>query len=79
LPAAELQPVSLGDSDALQVGQPAIAIGNPFGQEFTMTTGIVSAVERTIRTGLASWCSKMIGAKQLSVVPEMSRPYFLLL
>ena len=51
LPASELQPLAVGDSDKLQVGQLAIAIGNPFGQDFTMTTGIVSALERTIRSG----------------------------
>ncbi len=51
LPASELQPVTLGDSDNLKVGQLAIAIGSPFGQEFTMTSGIVSAVGRTIRSG----------------------------
>ena len=46
-----LTPVTLGDSNAVQVGQLAIAIGNPFGQEFTTTIGIVSAVGRTIRSG----------------------------
>lgn len=51
VPAGELQPLSLGDSEALQPGQLAIAIGNPFGQEFTMTSGIISAVGRTIRSG----------------------------
>jgi 2-alkenal reductase len=51
LAASELQPLAIGDSNDLQVGQLAIAIGNPFGQDFTMTTGIVSAVERTIRNG----------------------------
>ncbi len=51
LPADRLTPLPLGDSDALQVGQLAVAIGNPFGQEFTMTSGIVSAVGRTIRSG----------------------------
>ena len=47
----ELQPVSLGDSSQVRVGQLAIAIGAPFGQEFTMTSGIVSAIGRNIRGG----------------------------
>ena len=43
-----LQPVTLGDSSVVKVGQIAVAIGAPFGQEFTMTSGIVSAVGRNI-------------------------------
>ncbi len=39
----------LGDSDKLKVGQKAIAIGNPFGLSHTLTTGIVSALNRAIR------------------------------
>jgi len=49
LPADELHPVELGDSDELRVGQMAIAIGNPFGQAGTMTRGILSALGRTFR------------------------------
>lgn len=49
VPASRLHPVELGDSDALRVGQRAIAIGNPFGFEQTMTTGIVSALGRMVR------------------------------
>jgi S1-C subfamily serine protease len=49
VPARRLHPVELGDSDALRVGQRAIAIGNPFGFEQTMTTGIVSALGRSVR------------------------------
>ncbi len=46
-----LQPVEMGDSSALIVGQQVFAIGNPFGQEWTLTGGLVSAVGRTIQSG----------------------------
>ncbi len=55
LPASELQPLVLGDSDDLKVGQLTLAIGNPYGQDFTMTSGIVSAVGRTILSGNSSY------------------------
>ena len=45
----DLHPVTLGDSSEVQVGQLTVAIGAPFGQEFTMTSGIISAVGRDIR------------------------------
>lgn len=48
LPRDFLQPVELGDSDSLKVGQMAIAIGTPFGREFTITKGIISALGRRI-------------------------------
>jgi len=48
--ASELHPLPLGDSDILQVGQTVIAIGNPFGLSGTMTTGIISALGRSLPT-----------------------------
>lgn len=48
--ASELHPLPLGDFDLLQVGQTVIAIGNPFGLSGTMTTGIISALGRSIPT-----------------------------
>src|SRR5260370_19406116 len=48
-PKGKLPHLRLGDSDVLGVGQKVIAIGNPFGLDGTLTTGVVSAVRRTIR------------------------------
>jgi len=46
--ASQLHPVQIGDSSTVKVGQLAIAIGNPFGLKGTMTTGIISAVGRSL-------------------------------
>lgn len=52
-PAETLFPLSIGDSSRLRVGQKIYAIGNPFGLERTMTTGIISSLNRSLpsRTG----------------------------
>jgi S1-C subfamily serine protease len=47
-PAQKLSPILVGTSRNLQVGQRVLAIGNPFGLDFTLTTGIISALGRSI-------------------------------
>src|SRR3954464_3680397 len=47
--SSELDPLPLGTSEAGRLGAPTIAIGNPFGLERTLTTGVVSATKRTIQ------------------------------
>lgn len=48
-PASEEDPLSLGDSSKVHVGDPVVAIGNPFGLDRTVTAGIVSALQRQIQ------------------------------
>ena len=47
-PSSELKPVKVGSSSNLKVGQSVYAIGNPFGLDWTMTKGIVSALNRKV-------------------------------
>jgi len=48
-PAGQLTVVPMGDSDKLVVGQKVLAIGNPFGLDRTLTTGVISGLQRPIR------------------------------
>jgi S1-C subfamily serine protease len=48
-PAKELHPLTLGHSGEVEVGDPVVAIGNPFGLDRTVTSGIVSALQRQIQ------------------------------
>jgi len=52
-PSTEFKPIKLVSSSTLEVGDPVIAIGSPFGLEGTMTTGIVSQLGRTIQDSVA--------------------------
>ncbi|MDX6600937.1 MAG: hypothetical protein QOF13_139 [Solirubrobacterales bacterium] len=49
VPADQQHPLSLGDSSKIHVGDPVVAIGNPFGLDRTVTAGIVSALQRQIQ------------------------------
>jgi putative serine protease PepD len=50
-PPSDLEPAVLGDSDDVVVGEPVMAVGNPLGLDSTVTTGIVSALDRPVTTG----------------------------
>ena len=62
--AADLKPASLGRSEALRVGEPVVAIGAPLGLSSTVTSGIVSALNRPVTTGSTSDDSSYINAVQ---------------
>ena len=48
-PSDQMHPLALGDSSKIEVGDPVVAIGNPFGLDRTVTSGIVSALQRQIQ------------------------------
>src|SRR5262252_759330 len=55
-----LMALQLGDSAALQVGQKVLVIGNPFGFQSTLTTGVVSALGRTVQTSQTTFIDEAI-------------------
>ena len=59
-PKAKQPFLRLGDSDHLQVGQKVLAIGDPFGLEGTLTTGVVSSIGRTIQSETSQQMEGMI-------------------
>mgnify|MGYP001669320677 FL=1 len=52
-PPDDLRPITIGSSQQLQVGDPVMAVGNPLGLSGTVTTGIVSALDRPVTTSSA--------------------------
>jgi S1-C subfamily serine protease len=56
----KLVALPLGDSGGLQVGQKVLAIGNPFGFQSTLTTGVVSALGRTVQTSQTTFIDEAI-------------------
>jgi S1-C subfamily serine protease len=56
----QLTTLKLGDSSAIQVGQKVLAIGNPFGFQSTLTTGVVSAIGRTVQTSQTTYIEEAI-------------------
>jgi putative serine protease PepD len=60
----DLTPLVLGDSSAMVVGDPVIAVGSPLGLDSTVTTGIVSALNRPVTTGQTASTSAYIAAIQ---------------
>ena len=58
--APPLNPLQLGDSSTAQVGEPVVAIGNPLGYDFSLTSGIVSATDRNLQSPNGSTISNGI-------------------
>ena len=59
-PKEKLKVVPMGDSKSLKIGQKVLAIGNPFGLQRTLTTGIVSSLGRTIRSEVGTLIEDVI-------------------
>lgn len=59
-PREKLKVISMGDSRNLKIGQKVLAIGNPFGLQRTLTTGIISSLGRTIRSAVGTLIEDVI-------------------
>ena len=59
-PKEKLKVISMGDSKSLRIGQKVLAIGNPFGLQRTLTTGIISSLGRTIRSEVGTLIEDVI-------------------
>jgi putative serine protease PepD len=61
---SDIVPITLGDSEALKVGDPVMAVGNPLGLSGTVTTGIVSALNRPVSTSTSEQNQSPFGQQQ---------------
>lgn len=68
----DLIPIKIGTSSDLRPGETAIALGNPFGKEFTMTTGIISAVTRILDSGFSTYKIPAVIQTDASINPGNS-------
>ena len=68
----DLTPITFGDSDKLVVGDPVMAVGNPLGLSGTVTTGIVSALDRPVSTSDSSQQQSPFGAPQPAADPVVT-------
>ncbi|MBM4341287.1 MAG: trypsin-like serine protease [Deltaproteobacteria bacterium] len=59
-PREKLKVIPMGDSKNLRIGQKVLAIGNPFGFDRTLTTGVISSLGRTIRSGVGTMIEDVI-------------------
>jgi S1-C subfamily serine protease len=59
-PREKLKVIPMGDSKQLRIGQKVLAIGNPFGLQRTLTTGIISSLGRTIRSEIGTLMEEII-------------------
>jgi S1-C subfamily serine protease len=71
-PGETLQASKIGNSSDLQVGQMSIALGNPYGNDFSMTTGIVSAVGRLIPSGFSNFAIPSVIQTDTAINPGNS-------
>ncbi|MFN8458167.1 MAG: PDZ domain-containing protein [Anaerolineae bacterium] len=71
IPAERLQPVEVADSTQVKVGQLAVAIGNPFALENTMTVGFVSALGRQLPVGSDSQDGQDASPKPSYTIPDI--------
>lgn len=58
--SSDLRPVELGTSTGLRVGQSALAIGNPFGLDHTLTSGVISGIGREVKSPIGRPISNVI-------------------